>query len=916
MEDVEAYICTLKNKIKNRKIIGNDLIEIIEDNELINSIHNLSKEEILKVLKYKKQVNLIDTDMVFLSLTIVALKEYDGNFYAHLETETYKELYDMKEYNSQKINGIIRSILNLYANNDNDYRLISEVLKNAIVPNYYLKNYFEFIFDIYNINFNYWIEDEDWDDLFEDFKLIFDGLKENINKESNELKLNITKKTYELIKTTKELINEEDDKRGSLIELSLKILHIIDDWYWNRNNKYLDNKYFKRGFDEWIKSTNREKSYHFENRKNYEGNRWIPKFKLINDKIYLILPEHKIKNIYNYKDIELEIYNGENLIYLNDKPVLKEAIGYYLVNNQEEVEIKEPLGEINYKVKCLNKELYSSSKLLNRKYIFFDENGAEVLPNKQYNGNITICHKGSIKDICDFIKTDNYLLGNTYVDDDTILKINDEYISFNCGVKPYIYGNIFDDTFLISNDEELAVYQNVSSIIFQTIINENDIGIRLDGKRHKLTEYDYSTENIGTKKRYCVKLKLNESKIYSLEVFQVSNNKVLKDCLFKFVIDKTLDYKVMQINDSNYFLKIRSSLKINSNKYLFNIKSYDKFKILVDNKYVYNLNLKIPIFKLNNIYYSVNEYLWIGDIDSDSKLYFKGFKSTEFDVKDKNGNLLAQGKVEKKQGNNYIELGFLTTYKQRLDKVLLEFKNENKFVEKLEILNKCELDENNTKFNIDQDKRFLEIKITYRGKGNVGLEVYDDNKLAFTKANIESGKIIKLKNFKSFYEYKFDIIEISDDIIMQDKKILKTIYKRFYAFKDFVKNDNNNIYFYIDSVKIDEEKENDEILKLKKTYIELINYDGDRKFLGNIYNYYCEKKYLNAINPVIVELVSDVINGQVEAYITTKDKDGLLIDFLNRTILNKDFDMKAKSVYTALIDVNINNNRRRKRWQN
>lgn len=67
---------------------------------------------------------------------------------------------------------------------------------NAIVPAAFLPDYFDFIFDIYKINFNYSLNDK----LYEEFSFIFNGLKDSISTDDDLLNVNVTRKTYRLIK--------------------------------------------------------------------------------------------------------------------------------------------------------------------------------------------------------------------------------------------------------------------------------------------------------------------------------------------------------------------------------------------------------------------------------------------------------------------------------------------------------------------------------------------------------------------------------------------------------------------------------------------------------------------------------------------------------------------------------------------
>ena len=62
------------------------------------------------------------------------------------------------------------------------------------------------------------------------------------------------------------------------------------------------------------------------------------------------------------------------------------------------------------------------------------------------------------------------------------------------------------------------------------------------------------------------------------------------------------------------------------------------------------------------------------------------------------------------------------------------------------------------------------------------------------------------------------------------------------------------------------------------------------------------KFLLNNVNPVDIEICSDVIEGVVELSIT-KDGDGLLLDFNHHGIMNSMDNDKAVDIYSYCIDM-------------
>ena len=176
----------LKSKIKDKEIIGNQLIELIDDNTIIEKIHKEAMEQMRILVNRNCSVYAIDSEIVFLSLTLIGLLNYDSNFWDYVRQE-YEVLYS--RFSEQKIEGQIRNVINKYKT-DNDPRIISYVLKNAIVPKPFLPSFFEFIYDIYRLNFDFNIDPNS--DLADEFLFVYDGIKKGLNYEDDDLNLKVT----------------------------------------------------------------------------------------------------------------------------------------------------------------------------------------------------------------------------------------------------------------------------------------------------------------------------------------------------------------------------------------------------------------------------------------------------------------------------------------------------------------------------------------------------------------------------------------------------------------------------------------------------------------------------------------------------------------------------------------------------
>ena len=204
---LDSKIEYLKKLIKGKNNIGIELIDLLDSNNNMDYIHNMAQIQLKNALNSYSGLSIKDPEIVVISLSLIAMLEYDGAFYESVRKK-YKSLYSM--ISEQKIEGLIRTVLNRYRTREDKStrsRIINVPLRQSIVPKYYLANFFDFIFDIYKINFEYVLSSE----LYDDFQFVYDGLKSNMQSEGDTLEVKITQKTYKLIQTTKDLVTKENN---------------------------------------------------------------------------------------------------------------------------------------------------------------------------------------------------------------------------------------------------------------------------------------------------------------------------------------------------------------------------------------------------------------------------------------------------------------------------------------------------------------------------------------------------------------------------------------------------------------------------------------------------------------------------------------------------------------------------------
>jgi len=75
-----TYLC---KQVKERKNIGTDLIDILDSESAMTEIHKRAEEQIIEAISFNRTF-LINQEIIVISLVLIAMLEYDGNYYGSL----------------------------------------------------------------------------------------------------------------------------------------------------------------------------------------------------------------------------------------------------------------------------------------------------------------------------------------------------------------------------------------------------------------------------------------------------------------------------------------------------------------------------------------------------------------------------------------------------------------------------------------------------------------------------------------------------------------------------------------------------------------------------------------------------------------------------------------------------------------
>lgn len=497
---VAHWVKRLRRRIEDQDLMGLDLIEIIDDDDIVKYIHESAMFTLEKALRsYSHRVT--DKEIVFISASLIGLLNYDSAFYDSVE-ETYGKLYD--RFAKPKIEGMIRDVLRPYLNkwdDDHEGRIIDVALSNALVPKHYLPAFFDFVFDIYKLNFDYTLSD----DVEDGFRFAFEGLHEKMVNGKDNLAIAVTNKDYKLIQTTKAVIANSDTLED-MVQISVRVATIIDDHFWGQK-KEIKNSYFKYGYDSWAKSLADEGTVRNGQKRN-AGFRssWKPQFEFTDAGVYLVPPEHRIKAEYDYRLLKASVYCGDDLICDDCIVDLREIIGGYRAV-MHPVKLENPLGDVRYVVSAGDAIIYDSKAELHRSMLVFDVDNNELRDNTDFDGTVIICApNGTLTEAhwhndwyCMAVK--NVRVGDTIV-------CGSEVFSFSSLAKPGIQGVVHERCWAENTAGQLLpVYRQVDCCVFEDIGDSEKYEIRVSGKSYHLKDLDYVVHRKQNSKRFVVDMK-------------------------------------------------------------------------------------------------------------------------------------------------------------------------------------------------------------------------------------------------------------------------------------------------------------------------------------------------------------------------------------------------------------------------
>lgn len=891
-----------RRKIIRQENIGLDIIELIDNKEVIDNIHYEAMRELERILSsYSGVADQKQASAVFLSLAIIALRSYDGSFYPHVE-EQYEPVY--QNYSSQRINSTIRELIARLRPKDIEYggRTINYVMMNSLVPEHYLPDFYEFLFDIYRLNFGYTLTDTIYDDL----TFVYDGLRDKLADDTDDLELNVTSKTYKLTKATKCVIQDEQ-RRDSIIQLSKKLLEIIEKTYWDDETPQFQNSYYEYGYKEWRDRLEQEGANSGKVRTGTKRARWTPTFVFREGAIWLCPPVHNVHGVDDYSAIEIKVYSGDTVIYEDGRPAIMEIIGGYQVQAKD-IKISCPLSEIRYVLCEGEKIIYDSKDKLNRQFILFDLAGNEVRNNHSYEGTVYIIHDDKDSELEKVFETDHFQVSIEHdVDEETVLYLGNHVISFTEEMKPGVEGDVVFRQYVQRREEYLPVYHELCNISFESVEEPDDIGIQINSKRNRMNEMKFVRRTRGTLNHYQVELDIQVPGVYDIAAFSIREGRILKNAEYSIALDPDFAVETLRLDDEHYLVDLKSGL-VESDCFELELQKAATLTLPIRGSESHNclaIDAGITAYQIDSMgWHSFSESLWIGDIKFTSQIEVKGDDFRKLRIKDKYGAVLDEISISEQHGTFICQIGSLLAYREDKDYVHLEFHGEQGLIEKVNCYNKCLLDWNNTNVLNNPETDAIRINAKFLGRGTVGYRILNKRGSAvLEKQSINTSRSMVIRKLRPLAPYFLQFYETTTGFTLIKERELGTLPLCSFSFDDLI-----GKVALIPVVEFEQYSRKNNLLvrsewKLENTYVRFTKYIGKGMFEGRILRKRDGQfKVFRGADKVEIEYLGEVAAFNIEVAITNEG-DGLLLDFKRNTIHMNYDDPEAVDIYSYTLDL-------------
>lgn len=759
LHGISPLLIPLVEHYRRTHSVARILFDSYGDAEFCATLHYEARAYIHKVY-FHQVLRQEERIIVLASLALISLCSYNGAFWPNVH-ETYALLYDPSlRNNSQAMDIAIKEILTrgFDVQYPSDQIIISIPVMVGVLSVPMLNDFIDFVADIYRLNFENMLlptEPENQAIINEVLQAIQKQKSSDADSDEVELKIGSTPKPYRL---SKYLIADIDQGlyQDDLLFAMMVFLKKIDAYHWSRPLPK-NGSFFDEGFERWIKDS-KSKAYLDPTETDDSSDPtardrriYVPHFSMDSERnFYLITEPARLASDTDVNSVVVEVTeDGQSpKPYI---PVLKDMISGYLLRPLKTIPIHNVLGHVSYRIRNEEGEIWDSGKTLYRDYVFFGEDGEEILPGHRYQGSAFCLSRYPLlgKGIETNPSQNGIFAYSFIINPQSVYVINSKKIFFDSYDHPGLFGDLIPDVSALKDGKEIPLFRTFECLAFETSLSAGQLAFVCDGVRKPLTDLSFSYVQDGGINRFIVSPKLSEG-YHEIYVEEVAKEKGLELSYFAFVLDSL--FQKTEAVVSGTFLSANQ---------LPRTADVDFVDLMTAANFAYRVYSPEPFFSLDGGPMAKLEGAR-GKADFVSATFIEIHCGSQGTLRLEEGTTSTELALQKAVGHvGYYVINPILGMLGEHEVVTISYTTPEGKRYTMDVHAHAFVNEQNVTINVDEEKGTASISGTLHGKGDeeAHLKVFEKAVCFFDQTIDSPDFVVNISNLKPFTDYKY-LLEI------------------------------------------------------------------------------------------------------------------------------------------------------------
>jgi hypothetical protein len=883
LDKTKSFLNRIALLFKNKHLLGVDLINASDDQEVIDTVHYNALRLMVKGDHQGFSTN--QKYLVFTSLALIGYMHYSGNFWDHVH-EVYESVmddYSLKRYD-RKVTNIVKTLVSdYYSGPAIQQRKINWILMQCVVPSYYLPIYFDLMLEVfvYDLRTSLPDSDKELDDVL--FAIISQISKKHTS-DTDDFQSKIMNQSYRLIQSTLDAMSSRL-YRPSVIRFSREILKRLAKMLVVDQTPYSKPDVLHTMMNEWMRERGDRKYKDLDRYAKQHTRRtpiqWSPSLCLVDTFLHV-----KTKTIFLSEDVDhtkvaIQLYDGDNIIYENGRPEIISDDGI----SMELSSLSIPLKGSPFNLKLRINGTGIDDHVFDQPVLYFDESGKQIKTLSERLTEVFIVSKDlSDSNVTFLFNRGYYQIGLFKPGDNDFLRVGDHVVSLKKHDEVKIVTPEHSGAYVCYQDAVIEVFKGDVYIIVPNQDVYTNSKVWVNG-RMMVSNMSFGEEPTYTFKLTCLENGLNE-----IKVTDDSGHPAGKPSLFRILLDNNLD-TVIDRNDDSVKVSIKSSfVEEKEAEATFSLEeaSHVCFNAMIGHlKADICVNPWIPMIKKENgSFKPITEDLWHEDFGYLENVTFRGINadsmevtSNETVIRTVHADVCADGPSFK------LDIGILKT-EHRQHNAQISFLHEGMLVYSVDFLNHVVINPEEITIESDPGHPWVTIGIgEIRGRGSL-LLVFKDDTESIDKVVIDKRDTTMIWNPPRIPM----MVHVECHAEKGDRPFLiKSLY--VYAHKDLIGRHFRIKELSLGVTKLPSHDYHIDSDKQWYTYILIDDYaHHEKKYSGKIYylSKTAEKRMYHNVDRVCIQLIERIVSTSniVADVLIHEDEEALLYDKSAHRILD------------------------------